>query len=56
MNKIDDLSSYVIEHNLDGFVVEGKNYILKSSKKYQKYIREKGPAIQRSSTRITRLA
>ena len=38
INKIDDLSSYVIEHNLDGFVVEGRSYILKSSKRYQAYL------------------
>lgn len=39
INKIDDLSSYIIKHNLDGFVVEGRSYILKSSRKYQEYIR-----------------
>ena len=39
INKIDDLSSYVIKHNLDGFVVEGRSYILKSSKYYQTYLK-----------------
>jgi hydroxymethyl cephem carbamoyltransferase len=39
INKIDDLSSYVIKHNLDGFVVEGRSYILKSSRSYQAYLR-----------------
>jgi len=39
INKIDDLSSYVIEHNLDGFVVDGRSYILKSSKNYQAYLK-----------------
>jgi hydroxymethyl cephem carbamoyltransferase len=38
INKIDDLSSYVINHNLDGFVVEGRSYILKSSKSFQAYL------------------
>ncbi len=38
INKIDDLSSYVIKHNLDGFVVEGRSYILKSSESYQTYL------------------
>jgi hydroxymethyl cephem carbamoyltransferase len=38
INKIDDLSSYVIMHNLDGFVVEGRSYVLKSSRRYQAYI------------------
>lgn len=39
INKIDDLSSYVVKHNLDGFVVEGQSYILKSSRNYQAYLR-----------------
>lgn len=39
INNIDDLSSYVIEHNLDGFVVEGRSYILKSSRRYQAYLK-----------------
>jgi predicted NodU family carbamoyl transferase len=38
INKIDDLSSYAVIHNLDGFVVEGRSYILKSSKYYQAYL------------------
>lgn len=41
INQIDDLSSYVIEHNLDGFVVEGKSYILKTSSKYRAYLSAK---------------
>lgn len=39
INKIDDLSTYVTKHNLDGFVVEGRCYILKSSKSYQAYLK-----------------
>lgn len=39
INKIDDLSTYVIKHNLDGFVVDGRSYILKSSKSYQVYLK-----------------
>lgn len=38
INRIDDLSSYVITHNLDGFVVEGKCFVLKSSKVYQEFL------------------
>ncbi len=38
INKIDDLSSYVIKRNLDGFVVEGRSYILRSSDRYQAYL------------------
>ncbi len=39
INKIDDLSSYIMKHKLDGFVVEGRSYILKSSRSYQEYLR-----------------
>jgi len=39
INKIDDLSSYVIKHNLDGFIVNGQSYILKSSNYYQAYLK-----------------
>jgi len=39
INKIDDLSLYVIKHNLDGFVVDGRSYILKSSRRYQAYLK-----------------
>jgi len=35
INKIDDLSTYVVEHKLDGFVVEEKAYLLKSSTSYR---------------------
>lgn len=39
INNITDLSSYTIERNLDGFVVEGGCYMLKSSTNYQAYLR-----------------
>jgi len=39
INNIADLSSYTIEHSLDGFVIEGRSYMLKSSKTYQAYLR-----------------
>jgi predicted NodU family carbamoyl transferase len=39
INKIDDLSAYVVEHKLDGFVVEDKAYFLKSSTSYQACLR-----------------
>ncbi len=38
INSIADLSAYTIEHNLDGFVIEGRSYMLKSSKNYQAYL------------------
>ncbi|KQB55897.1 MULTISPECIES: carbamoyltransferase C-terminal domain-containing protein [Acidovorax] len=38
INSMSDLSAYTLEHNLDGFVVEGRMYMLKSSLRYQKYL------------------
>ncbi len=39
INSITELSAYTIEHNLDGFVIEGRSYLLKSSINYQTYLR-----------------
>ena len=39
INNIADLSAYTIERGLDGFVIEGRSYILKSSVNYQAYLR-----------------
>jgi predicted NodU family carbamoyl transferase len=39
INKIGDLSAYAVQHNLDGFVVEGRTYLLKASRSYQAYLR-----------------
>lgn len=39
INNIADLSAYTIEHNLDGFVISGKSYMLKSSTSYQAYLK-----------------
>jgi hydroxymethyl cephem carbamoyltransferase len=36
-NQIDDLSTYVMRHKLDGFVIDCRSYILKSSPAYQAY-------------------
>lgn len=43
INKIGDLSAYTLKHKLDGFVVEGRNYLLKTSKNYQAYNRITNP-------------
>ncbi len=45
INKIDDLSNYTIKHKLDGFVIEGRCYILKASEYYQTYLRTKNKTI-----------
>ncbi|HFT5240793.1 TPA: carbamoyltransferase C-terminal domain-containing protein [Yersinia enterocolitica] len=39
INAISDLSAYTLQHQLDGFVVEGRIYMLKSSMGYQNYLR-----------------
>jgi predicted NodU family carbamoyl transferase len=39
INMIDDLSTYAVEHELDGFVVEGKSYLLRSSTNYKSYLK-----------------
>lgn len=39
INRMSDLSAYTVNHNLDGFVVEGRAYLLKAAKKYQAYLR-----------------
>jgi predicted NodU family carbamoyl transferase len=39
INKMADLSAYAVKHNLDGFVVDGRSYLLKSSRSYQAYLR-----------------
>jgi predicted NodU family carbamoyl transferase len=41
INRIDDLSTYSLNHNLDGFVVEGKAHLRKSSERYQAYLDRK---------------
>ena len=38
INRMSDLSSYTKEHGLDGFVVNGKSYLLKTSQKYQDFL------------------
>ncbi len=40
INTMTDLSTYTLQHQLDGFVVEGKIYMAKASMGYQQYVRE----------------
>lgn len=44
INNIDDLDSYATKHGLDGFVVEGRTYLLKASGRYQAYLKTSGPS------------
>ncbi|QIO54760.1 proline dehydrogenase (plasmid) [Rhizobium leguminosarum bv. trifolii] len=37
INNLTDLDAYTTEHGLDGFVIEGRTYLLKDSKPYQAY-------------------
>jgi len=48
INKLGDLSAYAMTHNLDGFVVEGRAYLLKASKSYQAYLRTPNPLVART--------
>jgi predicted NodU family carbamoyl transferase len=43
INNIADLSAFTIEHKLDGFVIEARTYMLKSSENYQAYLRSSNP-------------
>ena len=38
INQMKDLSVYAMEHKLDGFVVEGRAYLLKESDSYRAYV------------------
>ena len=40
INNLTDLDAYTVEHGLDGFVVEGRAYLLRSSALYQGYQRD----------------
>jgi predicted NodU family carbamoyl transferase len=50
INNIADLSAYTTEHSLDGFVIEGRSYMLKSSKNYQAYLRSSNSGAGRSES------
>jgi predicted NodU family carbamoyl transferase len=41
INRLDDLSTYATEHDLDGFVVEVRCYLRKLSAWYQAYVEKK---------------
>lgn len=38
INNIRDLDTYVVQHGLDGFVVDGRAHLLKSSERYQAHL------------------
>lgn len=38
INNMRDLDAYTVEHGLDGFVVEGRAFLLKNSRRYQEYL------------------
>jgi predicted NodU family carbamoyl transferase len=40
INNLTDLDTYAVDHNLDGFVVEGRAYLLRSSERYVAYRKE----------------
>jgi hydroxymethyl cephem carbamoyltransferase len=55
VNTITDLSTYAVKHKLDGFVVDGRTYLLKESSRYQSYLRTPSSLaveFQRDSSRV----
>jgi predicted NodU family carbamoyl transferase len=47
INNIVDLDAYAVEHGLDGFVVEGRTYLLKESGRYQAFLKtSESPAVR----------
>ena len=48
INNISDLDAYAYEHGLDGFVINGTAYLLRSSQSYQRY-RAKAQSIRHNS-------
>ena len=50
INNMTDLDIYAVKHGLDGFVVEGRGYLLKSSERYQTYLKNRDHAAGRALT------
>lgn len=50
INNIIDLDIYATEHGLDGFVIEGRAYLLKDSWRYQTYLKASGFPSSRSAS------
>lgn len=42
INNMTDLDTYTVDHELDGFVVDGRAYLLRSSAHYRAYQRDGG--------------
>lgn len=45
INNMDDLDTYTWKRKLDGFVVEGRAYLIKKSERYQAYLRNVGTTV-----------
>ena len=45
INNMTDLDAYAREHGLDGFVVEGRAHLLKTSSRYQAYLNTNEPKV-----------
>jgi predicted NodU family carbamoyl transferase len=41
INRASDLSKYTLEHQLDGFVIDGRPYLLRASENYQRFQRDR---------------
>ena len=51
INNLTDLDTYTADHELDGFVVEGRAYLLRSSERYRAYLADYDPGSARSEER-----
>jgi predicted NodU family carbamoyl transferase len=40
INNLTDLDTYTVDRELDGFVVEGRAYLLRSSVRYKTYLKD----------------
>jgi len=45
INNIGDLEAYAAKYGLDGFVVEGRAYLLKDSERYETYLKTSSPQL-----------
>jgi predicted NodU family carbamoyl transferase len=46
INNVKDLSTYAVEHGLDGFVINGRAYLLKNSNAYRAFLATQGTFIK----------
>ena len=53
INNIVDLDAYASQNGLDGFVIEGRAYLMKSSKRCQEYLRSSAKPSKHESLQLS---